>query len=140
MVKLKPNMTELDGEIRKVPLRNYSEGPWLFKRNGLYYNVYAADAPGVQPEQMAYSYARSINGEWTYGGLLTGSAKYGFTIHPSVNEFGGKWYFFSHDGSYMLPNTPGGDCRRQVCVEHLRFRADGTIEKIVLTQEGIGGN
>ena len=138
MVKLKPNMTELDGEIRKVPLRNYSEGPWLFKRNGLYYNVYAADAPGVQPEQMAYSYARSIKGPWTYGGLLTGSAKYGFTIHPSVNEFGGKWYFFYHDGSYMLHNTPGGDCRRQVCVEHFRFRDDGTIEKIVLTQEGIG--
>ena len=137
MVKLKPNMIELDGEIRKVPLRNYSEGPWLFKRNGLYYNVYAADAPGVQPEQMAYSYAKSIEGPWTYGGLLTGSAKYGFTIHPSVNEFKGLWYFFYHDGSYMLNGEPGGDCRRRVCVEHLRFRPDGTIEPIILTQEGI---
>ena len=53
MVRLKKNMIELDGEIKKVPLRNYSEGPWLFKRGNLYYNVYASDAPGVQTEQMA---------------------------------------------------------------------------------------
>lgn len=137
MVKLKENMVELDGEIRKVPFRNYSEGPWLFKRKGLYYNVYAADAPGVQPEQMAYSYAKNIEGPWTYGGLLTSCAKYGFTIHPSVNELKGKWYFFYHDGSYMLNGEPGGDCRRQVCVEPLHFRKDGTIEPVTLTQEGI---
>lgn len=139
MVRLKRNMIELDGEIRKVPMRDYSEGPWLFKRNGLYYLVYAADAPGVQPEQMAYSYAQSITGPWTYGGLITGPAKYGFTIHPSVNQFKGKWYFFYHDGSYMLDNQPGGDCRRHVCVEELHFRKDGTIEPITLTQEGIVG-
>lgn len=138
MVKLKRNMIELDGEIRKVPMRNYSEGPWLFKRKNLYYLVYAADAPGVQPEQMAYSYANNITGPWKYGGLITGPAKYGFTIHPSVNEFKGNWYFFYHDGSYMLGDQPGGDCRRHVCVEHLHFRKDGTIEPITLTQEGIG--
>lgn len=137
MVKLKDNMIELDSEVRKVPLRNYSEGPWLFKRKGLYYNVYAADAPGVQPEQMAYSYAPAIEGPWTYGGLLTGSAKYGFTIHPSVIEFKGDWYFFYHDGSYMLDGEPGGDCRRRVCVEYLHFEDDGTIRPITLTTKGI---
>lgn len=137
MVRLKKNMIELDGEIRKVPLRNYSEGPWLFKRKGLYYNVYAADAPGVQPEQIAYSTAPSIEGPWTYGGLLTGPAKFGFTIHPSVNEFKGKWYFFYHDGSYMLDGKPGGDCRRHVCVEYLKFNKDGSIQPITLTEKGI---
>ena len=87
MVRLKRNMIELDGEIKKVPLRNYSEGPWLFKRGNLYYNVYASDAPGVQTEQMAYSYATSIEGPWTYGGFVSTSANYGFTIHPSVIQF-----------------------------------------------------
>ena len=137
MVRLKKNMIELDGEVRKVPLRNYSEGPWLFKRKGLYYNVYAADAPGVQPEQIAYSTAPSIEGPWTYGGLLTGPAKFGFTIHPSVNEFKGKWYFFYHDGSYMQDGEPGGDCRRHVCVEYLKFNKDGSIQPITLTEKGI---
>ena len=137
MVKLNRNMVELDGPITKVPFRNYSEGPWLFKRGNLYYNVYAADAPGVQSEQICYSTAPKITGPWTYGGLVTSSAKHGFTIHPSVIEFKGQWYFFYHDGSYPLDGTPGGDCRRQVCVEYLYFNPDGSIKPITLTTEGI---
>jgi hypothetical protein len=137
MVKLKRNMVEIDGPIMKVPFRNYSEGPWLFKRGDLYYMVYAADAPGVQAEQIAYSSAKKIIGPWTYGGLITSSAKHGFTIHPSVNEFKGQWYFFYHDGAYPLNGTPGGDCRRQVCVEYLYFNPDGSIKPITLTTEGV---
>lgn len=137
IVKLKRNMVEIDGPITKVPFRNYSEGPWLFKRGDLYYNVYAADAPGVTAEQIAYSFAKQITGPWTYGGLITGPAKHGFTIHPSVIEFKGQWYFFYHDGSYPLAGTPGGDCRRQVCVEYLYFNPDGSIKPITLTTEGV---
>lgn len=137
MVKLKRNMTELDGAISKVPYRNYSEGPWLFKRGNLYYNVYAADAPGVQEEQICYSTAKSITGPWTYGGFVCGAAKHGFTIHPSVVEFKNQWYFIYHDGSYPLNGTPGGDCRRSVCVEYLYFNPDGSIKPITLTTEGI---
>jgi len=137
MVKLKRNMVEIDGPITKVPFRNYSEGPWLFKRGDLYYMVYAADAPGVQEEQICYSTAKKITGPWTYGGFITGRAKHGFTIHPSVNEFKGQWYFFYHDGSYTLDGTPGGDCRRQVCAEYLYFNPDGTIKPITLTTEGV---
>ena len=137
LVKLKRNMVELDGPITKVPYRNYSEGPWLFKRGDLYYNVYAADAPGVQAEQICYSTAKKITGPWTYGGFVTGPAKHGFTIHPSVIEFKGQWYFFYHDGSYTLNGTPGGDCRRQVCVEYLYFNPDGSIRPITLTTDGV---
>ena len=137
MVKLNRNMVELDGPIIKVPFRNFSEGPWLVKRGNLYYNFYAADAPGVQPEQMCYAYASQLSGPWTYGGFVTGAAKHGFTIHPSVIEFKGQWYLFYHDGAYALNGTPGGDCRRQVCVEHLYFNPDGTIKPVTLTAEGV---
>jgi len=137
MVKLNRNMVELDGPITKVPFRNYSEGPWLFKRGNLYYNVYAADAPGEQAEQICYSTAKKITGPWTYGGFITGPAKHGFTIHPSVVEFQKQWYFFYHDGSYTLDGTPGGDCRRQVCVEYLYFNPDGSIKPIHLTNKGV---
>jgi hypothetical protein len=137
MVKLNRNMVEIDGPIIKVPFRNYSEGPWLFKRGDLYYMVYAADAPGEQAEQICYSTAKEITGPWTYGGFITGPAKHGFTIHPSVVEFKKQWYFFYHDGSYSLNGTPGGDCRRQVCAEYLYFNPDGSIKPITLTTEGV---
>ncbi len=137
LVKLKPNMIELDGPIRKIPHENVAEGPWLFKRGGLYYNVYAADVPGNPPEKIAYATAETMTGPWTYRGLVTGSAKVGFTIHPSVIEFKGQWYFFYHDGSYRINDEPGGDCRRSVCLEYLYFNDDGTIKPIIQTQEGI---
>lgn len=136
-VKLKKNMVETDGPITKVPFRNYSEGPWLFKRGNLYYNIYAVNAPGVQAEQMGYSKAEKITGPWTYRGLLTGSAKHGFTIHTAVIEFKKQWYFFYHDGSNTLNCEPGGDTRHMVCVEYLYFNPDGTIKSIKLTPEGI---
>jgi beta-xylosidase len=136
-VKLNRNMIELDGPITKVPFTHVAEGPWLFKRGGLYYNVYAADVPGTRPEQIAYATATSITGPWTYRGLVTGPAKVGFTIHPAVIEFKGQWYFFYHDGSTALNGIPGGDCRRSVCLEHLFFNPDGTIQPIVQTREGV---
>lgn len=139
LVRLKKNMIELDGEVKKVPLRNYSEGPWLFKRGKLYYNVYASDAPGVQSEQIAYSTAENIEGPWTYRGFVSTSANHGFTIHPSVIQFKGKWYYIYHDGSYNLNGEPGGDCRRSVCAEYMHFNSDGTIKFVPLTQEGISG-
>lgn len=92
---------------------------------------------GVQAEQICYSTAKKITGPWTYGGFVTSSAKHGFTIHPSVIEFKGQWYFFYHDGAYALDGTPGGDCRRQVCVEYLYFNKDGSIKPITLTTEGV---
>ena len=43
--------------------------------------------------------APSITGPWTYRGLLTGSGKYSFTIHPGIAEFKGDWYLFYHVGT-----------------------------------------
>ncbi|HCE45150.1 MAG TPA: glycoside hydrolase [Lentisphaeria bacterium] len=137
LVKLKRNMIELDGAIQKIPTENVAEGPWLFKRGELYYNVYAADVPGTKPEQIAYSAAPAVTGPWTYRGLVTGPAKLGFTIHPSVIEFKGQWYFFYHDGSTPLNGKSGGDGRRSVCLEYLEFNNDGLIKPIVQTREGI---
>jgi hypothetical protein len=139
LVKLKPNMIELDGPIQKLDLTNFSEGPWLFKRGDIYYNIYAADVPGTQPEQICYSTAPKITGPWTYRGILTGPAKTGFTIHPGAIEFKNQWYFFYHDGSTSLNGMPGGDCRRSVCVEYMFFNPDGTIQPIVQTPEGVSG-
>jgi arabinoxylan arabinofuranohydrolase len=37
LAKLKPNMIELDGPIKKLDITPYySEGPWIFKRGDLY--------------------------------------------------------------------------------------------------------
>ena len=110
----------------------YEEGPWLFKRNSLYYLLYPA---GGVPEHLAYSTAKSITGPWTYGDTIMHVIKEGgaFTNHPGYIEFKGKSYLFYHNGA--LPG--GGGFKRSVCIESFQFNADGSIPLITPTKEGV---
>ncbi len=131
MVKLKDNMIELDGEIEIVELDNFIEGPWIYKRNDLYYLIYAGRGQGA--EQIDYATSTSIEGPWEYRGIMAGSAENTFTIHPAVIDYKGQTYFFYHNGT--LPT--GGSYRRSVTVDYLYFNEDGSIKKVVQTKEGV---
>jgi arabinoxylan arabinofuranohydrolase len=111
---------------------SYEEGPWLYKRNSLYYLLYPA---GGVPEHLAYSTAKSITGPWTYGDIIMHVIKEGgaFTNHPGLIDFKGKPYLFYHNGA--LPG--GGGFKRSVCVEQFTFNADGSIPLIQPTKEGV---
>ena len=58
--KLHENMIALDGEIRTVALPGFSEGAFIYKRNGWYYLLYGYE----MPEKLAYAISRDINGPW----------------------------------------------------------------------------
>jgi beta-xylosidase len=137
LAKLKPNMIELDGEIQKLDLPNYTEGPWLHKRGEIYYLTYAAFAHQGQNEKICYATAPKVTGPWTYQGILTGNAKNSYTIHPAIIEFKNQWYFFYHNAALTIGDQRGGLGRRAVCVEYLFYNPDGTIKPITQTTEGV---
>jgi len=128
-VKLKENMIELDGPITVVPLENFEEAPWLYKRNGIYYLVYAA----LFPEYIDYATAASPTGPWTYRGRIADTVFNSTTIHPAIIDYRGQSYFFYHNGA--LPT--GGNHRRSICVDYLYYNPDGTIRKIIQTASGV---
>src|SRR5690349_14191954 len=78
----------------------YEEGPWVYKRNGIYYNIYAANCCN---EDIRYSTARSATGPWTYKGLVMAAAGASFTNHPGMVDYKNGSYFFYHNGA-----LPGG--------------------------------
>lgn len=149
-VKLNEDMISYDQEygIKKEDLKDenfgyrskkidnrtaaYEEGPWLFKRNSLYYLLFPA---GGVPEHLAYSTSKSVTGPWVYGDTIMHviQDKGAFTNHPGYIEFKGKSYLFYHNGA--LPG--GGGFKRSVCIEPFEFNADGTIPLIVPTKEGV---
>lgn len=131
-VKLKPNMIEADGPIQKVEgLPGFTEAPWIHKRQGTYYLSYAHGFP----ERTAYATSDRITGPWKYRGLLTELAGNCNTNHQSIIEFKGRWYFIYHNGG-----TPtGSSFRRSVCVDYLHYNADGTMQRVVQSLEGVGG-
>lgn len=125
MVKLKENMVELDGDIQILDIPHFIEGPWIYKRNGLYYLVYAG--VGTRPEMIEYCTTTDINsGKWEYRGIIDGNSINCFTTHPGIADFKGKTWFFTHNGT--LPS--GGSYRRSVIADEMHYNADGTIQPI----------
>jgi beta-xylosidase len=130
-IKLKENMIEAASPINIFKPEHYIEGPWVYKRNGLYYLVYAS--AGTKPEMIEYCTAKSITGPWEYRGIIQENVPNSFTTHPGILDFKGKSYFFYHNGE--LPT--GGSYRRSICVDYMYYNPDGTIQKIIQTKEGV---
>lgn len=138
IARLKPNMIEIDGPITEITPPHFEEGPWLHKRGKLYYLTYASlDRSRQRDERVSYSTAPSIRGPWTYRGELTGSGKGSFTIHPGIVQFRGHWYVFLHNAALVIGDQYGAIGRRSVTVEHLDYRADGTMKPVVQTDAGV---
>ena len=126
-----PKVMKYDWKINKEHLMTgYEEGPWLYKRDGIYYLEYAA---GGVPEHLAYSTAESIDGPWTYRGRIMDEAEGSFTIHGGSIELKGRHFMFYHDGRM----TNGGGFRRATCIEEYDLNADGSIPFIPFTEEGV---
>lgn len=127
--KLKRNMVEFDGPIEKITLPRYVEAPWVHKRGNLYYLSYAAGFP----ERTAYATAEKITGPWTYRGVIAELAGNCNTNHQAIIQFKGRDYYIYHNGG-----LPGGDSfHRSVCVDYIDYRPDGTMKKLVPTEEGV---
>lgn len=140
-VKLNEDMISYKGDIVEVPMTaasfgkregdpkrptNYEEGPWLYKRNSLYYLFWPG---GPLPEFIGYSTSDKAEGPWKYGGIIMPAEGKAFTNHPGVVDFKGKTYFFYHNGA--LPG--GGGFTRSVAVQELHFNPDGSIDPMKMT-------
>ncbi|MBO9660965.1 MAG: family 43 glycosylhydrolase, partial [Chitinophagaceae bacterium] len=114
----------------------YEEGPWLYKRSGLYYLLYAA---GGVPEHLAYSTSKSPTGPWKYKDtvMVRLPIKAAFTNHPGLVDYKNRTFMFYHNAG--LPG--GGGFTRSVCVDEAFFNVDGTLQRVVQTAglaKGVG--
>ena len=139
MAQLKDNMTEIDGEIRRIQLPyiekdkgaacSFTEAPWLHKRKDKYYLTYASE----WPEKIAYAVADNIWGPYTPQTIISEIAGNSDTTHPAIVEFKGQWLFFSHNGGLY----GGNGAHRSVIAEPIHYNIDGTIQKIHPSSDGV---
>ncbi|MDR1681962.1 MAG: family 43 glycosylhydrolase [Candidatus Symbiothrix sp.] len=133
VAKLKPNMLELDGDWSVVEgLPDYHEGPWVHKRNGIYYLTYADhNNKGHIHNRLRYAMSDSPMGPWEYKGVVVGGTTEG-TQHGSIVEFKGQWYAFYHN-NYLSYGKITNGCARSICVDKLFYNEDGTMQLVVQT-------
>ncbi len=142
-IKLNEDMISYSGKVEKFDMTtqafgssterdtSYGEGPWLYKRNDLYYLLYASFYGSDQSESLSYSTSSSATGPWTYRGQFMKPHNC-YTNHPGIIDFKGKSYLFYHDASL----EGGGSFDRSVCVEEFTYEADGSIPLIAPTKTG----
>lgn len=144
-IKLNQDMISYSGAVTKVELTtaafgsrpnnpdrktNYEEGPWLYKRNGMYYMIYAANCCS---EDIRYSTGPTATGPWTYRGVVMATEGRSFTNHPAIIDYENKSYFFYHNGA-----LPGGSgYTRSVAVESFTYNSDGSIPQMKMSTPGV---
>jgi Glycosyl hydrolases family 43/F5/8 type C domain len=137
--RLKSDLVTFDGPQSTVPTKRdgYSEGPFLFKRAGVYYYLYTLG--GNESYQYAYMMSRiSPMGPWTAPeqDILSTTDRaqhiYG-PGHGSVfrDPATDRWYF-------VYLEYGRGSTTRQVLADRLEFNPDGSIRPIQLTAAGVG--
>ncbi|MFP4541144.1 MAG: glycoside hydrolase family 43 protein [Opitutales bacterium] len=128
--KLKDNMIELDGPIHEIEMPGFTEAPWIHKKGDWYYLTYASGFP----EKTSYAMSKSIEGPWEPKGILNEIAGNSNTNHQAILQYKGKDYFVYHTGA-IQPH--GGSYRRSVAIDELRYNPDGTLQRVIMTTEGV---
>ena len=140
--KLSKDMMSIEGEIHDSLLTYerdaFNEASSVKKRNGIYYYVYGGHQRHGESNCATLNYATATSplGPYTYRGVIIdnwNSQKNVVNNHGSLAVINGNWYIFYHRP------THGGSTMRKACMEPIVFNADGTIQEVEMTTQGIGG-
>ncbi len=135
-VKLNKDMISCSGDIVQVDSKpkNYQEGPWFYKRKGLYYLAYASTCC---PEGIGYCMSTNATGPWTYKGMIMKPDGRSSGNHPGIIDYKGSSYVFGFNYALNFALTAEHHERRSICVEKMTYNADGTIQMLPWwTKEG----
>jgi beta-xylosidase len=130
-----------DGCIaREITPDNYCEGPYLFKRKGIWYFMWSEGNWGDDTYAIAYAMAGSMWGPWERVGTIiepnplaaTGAGHHSVLHKPNSDDF----YLVYHRREAGVTARHA----RVSCLDRMTFHADGTIRPIVMTKEGVPRN
>jgi len=128
-----------DGAMYKeITPEHYVEGPFLIKRKGVYYFMWSEGDWGDSTYGVAYARGNSPTGPFKRAGkiLQTDAAIANGPGHHSVVQIPGTddWYIVYH--RHPLGTT--GANQRVMAIDAMHFDANGDIEPIKMTKDGVG--
>lgn len=138
-VKLNPDMVSFDESAIVDNLVTeeehcFHEGSSMRKINDTYYYVYA-DMERGKPTSLGYSISKKPMGPFTYKGIIIDNDECdpaSWNNHGSIECVNGQWYVFYHRCSR------GVQQHRRLCIEPITINADGSINEVKMTSQGVG--
>ena len=133
IIKLNKDMISVSGSPIRLSLNNSFEGPFLSKYKGTYYIQY----PMNPNSNIGLSMSSNPTSGWTHkGSILDNPSLDGRNInggnnsHTSIMAYGDQWYMFYHDRRL----SGGATHKRNVSIDKMSYKADGSIEKVIVTK------
>ena len=123
----KANLRAPWSEKAQWKVKNYQEGPWLYKRNGKYYLSYATTCC---PEALGYAMSDSPTGPWEWKNYIMSPTQRDRGNHPGICDFKGHSYVFGQNYDLMHLETFEHHERRSVSATEITYHADGTIQEV----------
>lgn len=128
--KLNRDMISLDGDPVDIPLRDFREAVWVFKRNGKYYFTWSIDDARSPNYRVGWGISDNPLGP-VYspeGGfiVLQKNGPAVATAHHSIVNVPGtdRWYVAYH--RHAIPR--GSGYKRETCLVRMEFHPDGSIK------------
>jgi beta-xylosidase len=142
IAKLKTDFTGLvpypDGNmVKEITPEGYVEGPLMFIRNSKYYLMWSEGGWTNDTYKVEYAIADSPFGPFkkldtvlkSDPSIAMGAGHHSVVNVPATDD----WYIFYH--RRPIPND--GRDHRVVCIDRMYFNADGTIQPVKMTNEGV---
>lgn len=127
VVELGEDMISTVGEFREITPENYVEGPFMLKRNGVYYFMWSEGSWGDPTYSVAYARSDNPFGPFVREGkVLQSDPEVGTSSgHHSVLQIPGTddWYICYH----RRPLTETDRDHRVTCLDRMYFAEDGSI-------------
>jgi len=136
IIKLGTNMASVVGSAVALSPAAFFEASFLFKRAGLYYFAYSTN-PGANMRIDYLTSATPMSG-WTYKGIIADQPpQNGNNNHASEFALGGRWYHAYHNRVVAKQAGIDATYKRNLAIEVLDFRPDGSIEPVTYTTDGV---
>ena len=131
--KLNPDMVSFASGPMDITPPNFTEAPFMVKRDGVYYLMYSNGSWFNETYNVQYSTATSPLGPWTYGRQILSSAdNMTGPGHHSVIQMPGC------DDYYMVYHRYDNGQNFRTChMDRMYFNPDGSIRKVKMTTTGV---
>ncbi len=137
IIKLNDDMVSVSGTAIGLTVPYFFEASWMHKRDGVYYLSYSTNpANGIRID---YLTSKSPTSGFTYGGTVGAQPpkNNGDNNHAAIFEFGGSWYHAYHNRSVATDAGEPTGYRRNLALESLTYKADGSIVPVTYTTDGL---
>lgn len=135
VIKLKDNMTEVEGSAVKIKAPEFFEAAFVHKRAGKYYFSYSTNK---KPYRIDYMMSDNPVTGWEYKGVLFENPPENDddNNHHSIVEYKNRWYFFYHNRRQARIDGMS-NYHRSINADYLYYNYDGSIQTVRPTNKGV---